>query len=290
MPLLLRLNFFTLHPMQLLQQSNAEYHSDTSRISKSGLDLVARSPLHYRAKYLAPDRQPQKESPALLLGSAIHSAVLEPDSFAADYCAAIACDRRTSDGKKQWADFLAANAGKTVLDREQLETVLGIRQAIRNHSTASRLLDLSLGQVEGVLHADIPVDGEVALVLAKSRMDYLRTSGEFIADIKSTEDASPNAFARSIANYRYHVQAAYYLDMFAFLGVEPPKRFVFIAVEKSAPYAVAVYYLTAEDIAVGREVYRENLAAYAACMRTGIWAGYPEKPQAINLPTWALNS
>jgi len=277
--------------MELLQLTNEEYHADTSRISNSGLAVVGRSPAHYFAKYLAPDRQPTKETPALIMGSAVHCAILEPDQFNARYCGAFQGERRTNEGKAAYAKFREDNSGRIELDQDQFDTITGITKAVRGHAVANRLLDLAAGQVEGVLHFDKVAhleQGPVA-VACKIRMDYLRNSNEFIADIKTTEDASPSEFARSVVKYGYHRQAAFYLDAFAYLGIEPPKRFVFVAVEKSPPYALAVYYLPTEAIEIGRGIYEENLAAYAKAVVTGVWEGYPQKPQALTLPAWALN-
>ena len=39
------------------------YHTNTSRISKSGLDLINRAPAHYYERYLNPAANPQKETP-----------------------------------------------------------------------------------------------------------------------------------------------------------------------------------------------------------------------------------
>ena len=64
--------------------TNAEYHASEG-ISASGLKLIGRSPLHYWAAYLDPKREPRVETPALKLGTAIHTAVLEPMRFADEY-------------------------------------------------------------------------------------------------------------------------------------------------------------------------------------------------------------
>lgn len=63
--------------------SNEEYHGGPG-ISKSGLDLIHRSPLHYRAaKTAANDNEP---TAAQAIGTAFHSLLLEPESFAQLYC------------------------------------------------------------------------------------------------------------------------------------------------------------------------------------------------------------
>ena len=58
--------------------SNRDYHAHPA-ISKSGLDLISRSPAHYRY------RAPKEPSRAMEIGTAIHTALLEPDRYAAEY-------------------------------------------------------------------------------------------------------------------------------------------------------------------------------------------------------------
>src|SRR5690554_8185442 len=61
------------------EMSNEEYHDLPDSISKSGLDLIVRSPAHYR---FAEHREPTR---AMVIGTAIHAAILEPDVFATEY-------------------------------------------------------------------------------------------------------------------------------------------------------------------------------------------------------------
>ena len=59
---------------------NADYHRH-SAISKSGLDVVAKSPLHYWARYLDPKREVPEPTAAMRIGTALHTLVLEQDQF-----------------------------------------------------------------------------------------------------------------------------------------------------------------------------------------------------------------
>ena len=52
-----------------------------------------------------------------------------------------------------------------------------------------------------------------------------------IIDLKSTVDASPKGFQRSVANYRYHVQSSHYLDVVE-MATGTHLKLGFIAVEK----------------------------------------------------------
>lgn len=272
-----------LETLPLLNMSNEAYHADTSRVSKSGLDLLARSPRHYWQKYLDPAREPETRTPALIIGSATHSAILEPDLFENEYCRGIKVNKATNAGKADWTAFLAANEGKEVLAPEDYDRILKMRTAVMGNLAACGLLR------EGVAEATLHFTHAETGVNCKVRLDHLHASGRVISDIKTTEDASQAAFLRSVVNYRYHVQAALYLDAFAYLGVTVPREFVFIAVEKTPPYGVATYRLDSDAIAVGRELYTEALQAYANAKAGGVWECYSRKIETLTLPGYALN-
>ena len=120
----------------------------------------------------------------------------------------------------------------------------------------------------------------------KGRIDCLATIAgrAAIVDIKTTTDARPDAFARSIATYGYHFQAAHYLAGMRANGVDVV-GFVVIAVESRAPHGVAVYELDAEALEVGEERRRALLSTLAECRASGRWPGY--RTQTISLPRWA---
>jgi exodeoxyribonuclease VIII len=109
--------------------------------------------------------------------------------------------------------------------------------------------------------------------------------GSTVVDIKTTTDASPQAFARSVATFAYHVQAAHYLEGLS----DRCQRFVFVAVEKTHPHAVAVYELDADALALGRTTRDNALDVIAGCQAAGVWPGYSDTVQTLSLPKWATN-
>ncbi|MEI6730648.1 MAG: PD-(D/E)XK nuclease-like domain-containing protein, partial [Pseudomonadota bacterium] len=101
------------------------------------------------------------------------------------------------------------------------------------------------------------------------------------------EDASPEAFEKSIWNYGYHKQAAFYSDGFDEVYGKKPEAFIFIAVEKKPPYAVSVGMLPSDYIEFGRRANAENLRTYADCLKTNEWSGYDDEIRIFNPPAWA---
>lgn len=260
---------------------NAEYHAHPA-ISKSGLDDIARSPAHFYARRLDPNREPRVATKAMDFGTAVHAAVLEPERFEADYIIAPKFDRRTKAGKAAAEDFEEQNRGRLWLPRDEYDACRRIRDTVRGNSVVSLVLDK--GAAEQSMFWTDPETG----VACKCRPDWLSGDGAVIVDVKTTEDARAEAFARSIVTYRYFVQAPFYLD-----GVEQttgtaPDIFAFIAVEKSPPYAVALYFADSQMVEFGRAEYRRNLQAYKAARDSNAWVAYPEELMPISLPRWAM--
>ena len=252
-----------------------EYHRGPAT-SKSQLDQLAKSPAHYLASLTTQ----RKETAAMRIGSLFHGLVLEPERVR--IAVAPVCDKRTKDGKATWEAFCAENIGAEVVTSEEGEMLTGMVASVRAHPAANALLS-GPGIAEGSAYWVDEYSGE----LCRCRPDFYRQDLGIIVDLKSTEDASLREFARSIAKYRYQVQSAFYQD-----GVEAStgdyiKGFLFVAVEKKAPYAVAVYQLDMQGVEAGRIAYRDNLAELADCKSSGKFPAYSDRVETISLPAWA---
>ena len=114
-------------------------------------------------------------------------------------------------------------------------------------------------------------------VPCKARIDYL--TGSAILDVKTCADASPEGFARQIATFQYHVQAAHYANGFREVVGWDLDRFVFIAVESEAPYAVGCYTLDARSLQSGRILIERAAEAYrrALTMEPAAAAAYADE-------------
>lgn len=257
--------------------TNAEYHA-TPAISKSDLDLIDKSPEYY--KYFK--ENPREQTAAMLLGSVFHKLVLEPETFAAEYAVCPAVDRRTKADKETYQAFVdSLHDGVEVITDDVYKTAQAMAEAVKNHPIVARLLQG--GQAETSYFWD--ENG----IECKCRPDYLRTDIKCAIDLKSTQNASPESFVRSAYDYRYHVQAAWYLRGLKACGVEA-ENFIFIAIEKEAPYTVCVYAADDLMLRLGEQEALENLKTYAECRDTDIWYGYEKEPEihSLSLPDWVV--
>jgi hypothetical protein len=249
--------------------SNEEYHADPA-VSASHLHQVARSGQHYWARYVDPNRQPVKPTAAMTFGSLGHCATLEPDELRRRY--GIAPDRRTKAGKEAAAEMQAS--GIEPVSEADMLLAGNIARAVRSHPYAAELL--SAGKAETSIWWDDPETG----LRCKCRPDWI--NGSTCIDLKTTTDASPKGFAKSVAGFRYHVQAAHYLASGLF------DQFIFIAVEKEAPFAVGVYELDADAFAEGQRLRDRDLQRIANCRAMAAWPGYGDDLQTLSLPGWAF--
>lgn len=260
---------------------NAAYHAH-SAVSKSHLDLIARSPLHYWARYLDPDRVAPEPTPAMRLGTALHTYVLELSRW--DEQIAVAPDdinRRTKEGREQWAAFEAAAKRKTVITADDAEQVQAMSRAVFRHPAAAMLLGLP-GKAETT---HMWTDASTGLE-CKCRPDWLTDDGSIVVDLKTTKDASPRGFKQSVVNFAYHKQAAWYLEGLQQATGRRPDQFIFICVESTAPYACAVYAADAEMIERGHDQAMRDLAKLAVCRAADHWPSYSEQIETLSLPGW----
>jgi exodeoxyribonuclease VIII len=267
---------------------NEEYHGGEG-VSSSGVKKVGVTPAHYYAAYLDPDREPTEQTPAMALGTAIHTVILEPEEYGhRHFVIAEGLDRRRKDDKAviEELEGRAKAAGGTTIKHEDHLRVQKIGAAM-NQSRQWRKLHWN-GLAERSYYW---IDADTG-VLCKCRPDWQTWSGDapqaddLIVDVKSAFAADPATFERSAYNLSYHVSAAFYLDgVEAVTGVRPA-GFVFACVEKEAPYATAFYLADEGMIREGRAEYKRNLALYAECVKTGRWPGYPDTLVPMSLPQW----
>lgn len=260
----------------VIDMSNDDYHAHPS-ISKSGLDLIRRAP----SLYLWRQQHKQPFKACYRTGTLAHTLLLEPDRFEREVMVMPKFDRRTTVGKLAHEAFIAEHGQRDYATEEEYELLKGMREAVWNHPAANRLLSKDGVAEQSIFWTD-PVTG----LQCRCRPDKLRID-DIVIDFKTARDASPAGFARSVTNYRYHVQDPFYCDgIKAYTGTMP--KFVFIAVEPEPPHLVGVYVLTEEAKATGRKLYQQDLATLKTCMQTGNWPGYGDKILPLDLPKWAM--
>lgn len=256
--------------------SNSKYRSREG-VSSTDLKWIAKSPAHFRYK----KDHPQEDTPALLFGRAAHKYMLEKDDFFTEFAVAPVVDRRTKEGKEQWAEFVSISEGKDVISAEDFETIKEMYKVLYSTPFVEKLLS---GEKE---LSYFMKDEETGLVI-KCRPDCrTEIGGQWIlVDYKTTSDADSDTFMKDAIKLMYDLQMSFYKDI-ADLKTGVEHLVVFIAQEKTAPYCVNVLQANEYFLKSGKDMYRTMLKTMAECEKTGNWYGYMQDGiNVLGLPNW----
>jgi hypothetical protein len=238
------------------------------------------------------------ETKASEWGTLIDALVLSPDAFESDF--AITPETYTNDKGEEKPWNWNANACKSWRDQRDGQTVVksdvfakasnAVRVLMADQQVAA-LVACSEKQVMVIAEyfdeetrLNIPVKGLIDLVpQPKSAF------GKALADLKTCNTASPFPWTRAVFEHGYHVQAAFYLDMYVTATGEDRIEFLHVLQESYAPWEVGKRILSEEFIQLGRLQYLTALKRYCRCLVDNHWPGYDDEGRMI-LNGWNLTS
>lgn len=257
---------------QVIGLTNDEYRNQRG-LSKSDLDLIHKSPALLEWARNAPS----DGSDAVDLGTHVHCAVLEPDVFAGTYRKAPAGGRTAADKARveAFAEHCKAS-GKICLDADTYDMVIAMRDSVLAHPTARELLT-SPGVSESSIF------GELEGVRVKCRPDRIVEGRHILVDVKKVD--AIEHLARSVQQFRYFVQSAFYSDIYEQWAGHKP-RFIFVAVGQRRSigrHPVRVFELEQAWVDAGRAEYLDDLERVREMEEFG--AGM--HVEVLELPRWA---
>ena len=255
-----------------LVMSNEEYHGKTKYESSSTVRKVLTSP----KKYLYDKTAESVPTKAMEEGTAVHTFFLENELFKNRYCfKPKAFNGRTKEGK-QWME---EHGHLNILAAEWEENLIHM-----NHSfldSPAKIIYDKKGLTELSYFSE-----DLSGIKAKCRPDWISSDGHTVVDLKTTQDASPKGFQKSIANFGYHIQSSFYMRVLQNLDV-PVKEFIFIAIEKTAPFCVGVYRASTEMLDEGNKKVDEAIDKILWCKENDSYPDYtPNEIETISLPPW----
>lgn len=260
-----------------------EYHAHPA-ISNSGLSLFAKAPRCYQyEKYERSAEERDKDKHHFVMGSALHTLLLEKELFNRRFFIWSGKPRNTKEGKADYAAAEEQAAGRVLLAQKDFDAILAMTQAIVNDRAALKYIEKP-----GVVEPSIIWRDPVNEVDCRCRPDLVLTDDHTLIDIKTAADASAEAFEKSIYNFGYDRQAYFYSKGYEAVTGNLVKKFVFIVVEKTPPYLVGVYPVDQVALMSGQIRVERLLEAYADCVKRDYWPGLNEgKEKEISIPSWA---
>lgn len=130
----------------------------------------------------------------------------------------------------------------------------------------------------------------------KSRPDVCNVNKTVILDVKTTKNASPESFARDVANYSYDIQAMMQINGVIETGMFPEvKAYYWLAVEKEPPYNAQLYRFHSDQWDYTQMILDYLLGIIKMAKEQGLWTGYGQRASnehgilEMELPMWYKN-
>ena len=245
--------------MKLIENHNlthSNYYNDTEYVSNSMLNnLTGKSPEYFR---FAMDN-PQPTTPAMKFGSAIHMNVLQPEEFNNNYAVAPKFDKRTKQGKADYAEFIKNNILKTTISEDNYNLIEQMTDKLMRDQDAKLML------TNGLKEHIIAWENEEHNVKCRGMLDVYNKDADIIVDLKTTQDSSYYGFASSVKKFKYYKQAAFYLD------AVKAQEFYIVAIEKNPPFSINIIQIGNDLLDYGREMYNNQLEIYKYCIDNDYW-------------------
>jgi len=250
----------------------SDEYAKLTGVNWSSLRHMATSPLLYKWRLTHP-KEPTDE---MIMGQAIHTAILEPEEFSKRF----AVFDGTRRGKV-WDAWEEDHPGVESLKPKDLANIDAVVNAVLSHPVAAAMLEG--GAFESPITWTDPDTG----FACKARGDCFRPNR--VVDLKSTSDASPRAWSKKTADMLHHGQFAFYHFGAIAAGRMPPDALspVAIVVEQSEPYDVAVYAISDAALFAGRALGIELMNLLGACADADYWPGVAPELLTLDLPKWA---
>jgi hypothetical protein len=271
----------------MIQQTEPDYFKDHSAVSQSSLKVFANRRRLYEAYFVSRSIPQPLPSDPMRKGTALHTALLEPESFDEIVCGwpdgllSSSDDGIRSKAAKAYRDKCHAE-GRILLKDSELATVRAMADSVRR--TCGEYLEMPCQKEHAIYWTD-----ELTGLRLKMRTDLLILSDPpIVFDLKSCRDASPKGFRLNCENNGYAFQQAQYVDGVEQATGETP-RFYFIAVENEFPFACAIHEIDEESVALARQRRNQLLAELKHCLNSGDFSEpWESRINTLTLRPWAL--
>ena len=246
---------------------NDKQYNDLEGLRRSDLWVMNKTPLHFKYNL----ENPQEQTEALLFGSALHKYILETSDFSKEYVIAPSVDRRTKEGKETYQKFIEASEGLTVITQDQFNQIVEMSTVLDQDQDIYAF-------ITGSEHEKVFTDTDEETnekVKVKADMLYrdIATGRLTIIDYKTTQSCEEKAFYSSCRKFGYQFQAGMYTEIIESNLLEKC-QFIFIAQEKTPPYAARIFVCSEDWVNTGKKQYHDLLRQYHACKEADNWYGY----------------
>ena len=257
-------------------QSDFEYRREEG-VNQSSLKKILESPAHYQAAL----KQKFITTPAMEIGTAAHCLVLDGQkAFDAQYIKKPdGLSLATKEGKAWKAELGRKKALSEGGKDDPWGSVQGMADSLR------RLQWYSGTDAEYIKRNEVSIYWDWEGVRCKARLDSLLVDEGIVLDLKTTDSVDPELFQKKVVGLGYDFQAAYYAKA-AEVAFGKPFKFLFVAVERKAPYTVDIFEVSDAMMTEGMVKCEQALRVYAECQASGEWPNREPRIHALDYPGW----
>ena len=266
---------------------NDEYRN-MEGVANSDLMMVQRNPSDYIWSKNAP--RDASKSTVADFGTALHTALLEPDNFDSQVLESSVAGRTT----KKFAQEVIENPGMIVLTADEIKQVKNMQTSGMAHPMFAQLMNAK-GDRESSIFAE---DKERGIVLKiRPDIDHYESRGA-LTDVKSTANLGDWRQAVEWKNplfiHNYGHTAAFYMYAASLFYGEDVSIYHFAALQKSVEfgrYPVGVFTITrseCEDYGFWSQMLN-NLDTYAECFHSNEWVYDERFPQFRTVESMELS-
>jgi len=241
-------------------------------LSKSLLWKFGQSPFKWKAEYDAGIGF--KPTPSTEWGSLVDCLVTQPCEWQETAAIGNFDNWLTKEAKAFKAE--AAVAGKIPVLLKQMPDLERASQMLREHLARH----CTAPQYQIAATHEIAING--CRYTLRGLADIVDANR--LHDIKTTESIDESKLRYKVRDFGYHVQAAFYIDLFRANGAEIDVAFDLHFQESSFPFRTRLVTLTPDDIRDGREWYANAIQQWHTCVTTGEWPGAELEPMTGGLP------
>lgn len=279
---------------------NYESYAAVPALRGSDIIHMRRSPMKFNYER----NNPSLPSPALTLGTKVHTAILEPETIGEIAIWGAEEDQKVRRGKV-WEQFQLDNCDKEIMTVEEYETVTGIAAVALENPLIAKYAR-AVGPTEVSMFWRHPVTGR----RFKARIDKLippppmqeavrrqiikhdrvevvtpPPAKPIIFDLKTTRDCTSYRFGAQAYALGYHIKMALYATGYEVLtGIRPEVRLG--AIESKPPYESAVYRVVEDVLVQGGEELGFLVEKLTECEKSGKWPAEQDQESDLLLPTW----
>ena len=257
-------------------QSEFDYRREDG-VNQSSLKKILDSPAHYQAAL----KSKIIPTPAMEMGTALHCLSLDgSEAFDRQYVKKPDGIRLNTKEGKEWKEGVGR---KKVLNSGGKDDPWGSVQGMA--AELAKLAWFDPSQADYIKHNEVSVYWEDRGVNCKARLDRLVIGEGIVLDLKTTDSVDPETFMKKVVNLGYDFQAAYYTRA-AMAAYDKPFRFIFVAVERKAPYTVDLFEVSPDMMHEGFYKVEKALDLYVKCDDSGEWPTKEPVIRQLEYPGW----